>query len=139
MSTSRIIAVAILFVAMFIPNSQFAQNPGSDEDHWSLLALLRTINTLEATDLNQYGSYEPWPTLLDRHVKDLNGWAAKQYSRGNTHFAQTPEVLPGWNLRLNVQPDGQSYVVVLEDAKDKTGYAALSDERGIIRECKYIR
>lgn len=139
MSTSRIIAVVILFVAMFIPNSQFAQDPSSDENHWSLLALLRTINTIEATDFNQYGSYESWPTLLQRHLKDLNGWAANQYSRGNAHFAETPEVLPGWNLRLNVQPNGQGYVVVLEDAKDKTGYAALSDERGMIRECKYIQ
>jgi hypothetical protein len=37
-----------------------------------------------------------------------------------------------------VPPDGTGWVVVLEDAKDATGYAALSDESGVIRECKYL-
>jgi hypothetical protein len=47
--------------------------------------------------------------------------------------------LPGWNLRLNVNADGQGYVLLLEDTADKTGYAALIDERGAIRECKYLQ
>jgi len=40
---------------------------------------------------------------------------------------------------LLARPDGLSYVVLVEDAKDKNGYAALSDERGVIRECKPLQ
>jgi hypothetical protein len=50
-----------------------------------------------------------------------------------------PEILPGHNLRFNVHSDGQGYDVLLEDATDKSGYAALSDERGVIRECKALQ
>jgi len=55
------------------------------------------------------------------------------------HFSESPEVLPGWKLRLVTQTDGKGYVLLLEDARDKTGYAAVSDERAMIRECEYIR
>jgi hypothetical protein len=101
---------------------------------------MRTINTLEVTELYQYGSYASWQTFLERRAKELNGWLARFGPReANAHFGEMPEVLPGWNLRSSVQTDGQGYVVVLEDANDNTGYAALSDERGIIRECKYLQ
>ena len=35
--------------------------------------------------------------------------------------------------------DGQGYVVSSEDTSDKTGYAALSGESGVIRECPVNR
>jgi hypothetical protein len=95
---------------------------------------MRTINTLEVSDFYECGSYASWQTFLEHHEKDLNGWLAKVYSREpNVHFGGTPEILPGWNPRLNVQTDGQGYVVVLEDLQEKSGYA------GIIRECKYLQ
>lgn len=49
-----------------------------------------------------------------------------------------PEILPEWSLRLNVNADGQGYVLLLEDSADKTGYAVLNDERGVIRVRKYL-
>ena len=55
------------------------------------------------------------------------------------HFSDAPEILPGWNLRLNVHTDGQGYDVLLRDLMDeKCGYAALTDERGVIRQSKAI-
>ena len=36
------------------------------------------------------------------------------------------------------QNDGQGYVVFLEDSTDREGYAAHSDERGVIWECKWL-
>jgi hypothetical protein len=137
MQSNRISAAAILFIALITPISQFAQEPN---DHWALMGLLRTINTLEVTDFSRYGSYATWETLLERHQQDLNGWAAQYYTRkSNVHVAATPEILPGWDLRLNVQLDGQGYIAVLEDSTDKSGYAGLIDERAIIRECKYLQ
>jgi hypothetical protein len=102
-----------------------------------MLGLVRTINTAEVVEQTTYGSFASWQTLLAHQQEYLNEWLANFYSRDpNVHFGSTPEILPGWNLRLTVQSDGSGWVVMLEDAKDKNGYAALSDERGVIWECK---
>jgi hypothetical protein len=102
--------------------------------------LVRTINTAEVTERSTYGSFASWQTLLAHQQEYLNEWLANDYSRDpNVHFGSTPEILPGWNLRLIVPPDGTGWVVLLEDARDKTGYALLSDERGVIRQCKWLQ
>jgi hypothetical protein len=56
-----------------------------------------------------------------------------------TGFGSPPEVLPGLNLRLDIAPYGRSYIVFVEDANDKAGFAFVSDERGVIRYCQFIR
>jgi hypothetical protein len=141
-----ILSTVFLILALGTLASQFAQDASTGpekpnpETRSSMGGLVRTINTLEVTDFFEYGSYASWQTLLDRHTRDLNAWLARYYSReANTHFGEMPEILPGLNLRLLVQPNGQGYVVVLEDAKDKNGFALLSDERGVIRECKALQ
>jgi hypothetical protein len=87
-----------------------------------------------------YGSYEPWPNLLAHHQEDFNSWLKRFYSSNepNVQFRDAPEILPEWNLRLNVQADGKGYVLLLNDPSDKTGFAWVSDESGIIRECNTI-
>jgi len=147
MKKHRIIwSMLLLVTALVSQASQFAQNPSGSaqepdvEKRATMLGLVRTINTVEVTDFSQYGSYESWRTLRERHLRDLDGWLSRFYPRkANVHFGDMPEILPGWGLRLNVNADGQGYVLVLEDTTDKTGYAALSDERGVIRECKYLQ
>lgn len=48
-------------------------------------------------------------------------------------------VVPGWGLRLNLSSDGKAYDLLLEDTTDeKCGCAAITDERGIIRQGKTI-
>jgi len=50
-----------------------------------------------------------------------------------------PEIVPGWRLRLNVSNSGSAYDLLLEDVNDpKCGYAALTDERGTIRQAKSL-
>jgi len=134
----------MLFVLAFgTVASQSAQNAPTATDklerHASMLGLVRTINTLEVT--GQYGSYEPWPILLAHHQEGFNSWLKRFYSSNepNVQFRDAPEILPEWNLRLNVQADGKGYVLLLNDASDKTGFAWVSDESGIIRECKYLQ
>jgi hypothetical protein len=138
------VLLLVLFFGVLTP--QFAQetatNPSQPdpEKHAQMLGLLREINTLEATDFHNYGSYASWQTLLERHLRDLSAWLARYYSReAHAQFGEMPEILPAWNLRLSVQTNGQGYVVLLEDTNDKTGYAALSDERGAIKECKWLQ
>jgi hypothetical protein len=132
----------LLVLAFGTVASQSAQNAPTATDkldrHASMLGLVRTINTAESDELHTYGSYASWQTLLVHH--NLNGWLASFYSQeSNVHFGDLPEILPGWNLRLNVQADGKGYVLLLNDASDKTGFAWVSDESGIIRECKYLQ
>jgi hypothetical protein len=81
-----------------------------------------------------------WQTLLSKHPKYFNKFLAiNGPQQSNLHFADAPEILPGWNLRLNVHPDGQGYDVLLRDMTDeKCGYAALTDESGVIRQSKAI-
>jgi hypothetical protein len=111
-----------------------------------MAAFIRTINTAEASYHAEQGSYGSWQTLLgnQEYQKYLNGWLAQFYPEFYPHLAKVvqfsalPRVLPGLNMRLTVAPDGQSYIVFAEDAADKTGFAFVSDERGIIRECKFF-
>jgi hypothetical protein len=140
-----ILSTALLVLALGTSGSQFAQNALSQSkrtnqqspDHVLTINFLRTINGAEAANFSEHATYESWPDLVAYQSDYLNGWLAAYYP--NAHFDKFPEVLPGLKLRLNVHTDGHGYDVLLEDASDKTGYAAISDERGIIRECKWLQ
>lgn len=145
MSKIGIIASTVFFLlALGTLAPQFAQNAPTDEeksnkDHAILLGLVRTINTAEVANFSNYGSFASWQILLAHYPDYFNKWLADMYSQGgNAHYGEMPEILPGWKLRLNVQADGRGFVVLLEDASDKDGFAAVSDERGVIRVCKYL-
>jgi hypothetical protein len=128
----------------------FEQTP-ADVDHRpyteqqaAMLGLMRTINTFEYSDFSRSGSYDPWPVLLERNSSEFREWLARfgtalgERKEVPAHFAGLPEVIPGWKLRLNVTADGHGFTALLEDAHDKNGFAFVTDERGIIRESKYI-
>lgn len=144
MRKARIFASAFLLLLTLGP-LQFAQdsptkNPDA-ERQGVMLGLVRTINTIELTEFYESGSYAPWPILLAHHQEDFNGWLKRFYSSGepNPHYGYLPEVLPSWTLRLNVQADGKGYVLLIADTTDKTGFAWVSDESGIIRHSKFIQ
>lgn len=147
MKNHRILLITgLLILALGSVASQFAQDTSSGprkpdpERRALLIGLVRTINTAEAVERGKYGSYGSWRTLLEHQQEYLNSWLGQFYSvnDANVHFGDTPEILPGWNLRLNVHTDAQGYDLLLEDATDKS-YAALSDERGVIGECKWLQ
>lgn len=103
-----------------------------------MAGFMPTINTAEVTYDIQNRSHASWKSLLENHEqqKYLNGWLAQFYPQfypeaAKTDFGTPPEVLPGMNPRLNVAPDGRSYIVLVENANDKTGFAFVSDERGV--------
>src|SRR5579862_106752 len=143
--------MAVLQLGAFL-TPQFAQEAakGSEiSDQQSSLrglmaAFIRTTNTAEASYHAEKGSYGSWQTLLgnQEYQEYLNGWLARFYPEfypqaSKVQFGLLPGVLPGLNMRLTVAPDGQSYIVFAEDVVDKTGFALVIDERGIIRECKF--
>jgi hypothetical protein len=136
-----VILLAILVVAFLgILTPQFAQDtftnpPRPDlERRAHALGLLRTINTAEVGELSNYGSYASWQTLLAHQPKFFDKSLAINYPQvANLHFADMPEILPGWGLRFIVHADGQGYDVRLHDLTDKQwGYVALTDESGVI-------
>ena len=146
MSRTRIFVISF-FLLLAAGPLQFAQdaptsvkNPNA-ERQGVMSGLVRTINTIEVTEVTEYGSYAPWPILLAHHQEDFNEWLKRFYSSGepNAHYGDMPEILPGWNLRLNVQADGKGYVLLLADENDKTGFAWVSDESGIIRHSAYLQ
>jgi hypothetical protein len=149
MNGRRIVLSAVLLVlTLGTSASQFAQRASAgasqaDENnrtHALVLGFLRTVNTAEAEDFLKYDSYASWQTLLEHQPQYFNGWAVRFYAHGgNVHFGELPEILPGFSLRLNVHADSRGYDVLVEDLSDKNGYAGLSDERAVIRECKWLR
>lgn len=137
----QILLIAALFLfAVGATGFQQGQPLGSHQPYTErqaqMLSLIRTINTIEVTE----SSYMNWHALQERHGADLNDWLARTGVQGaQLRFGELPEILPGLKLRLNLNADGRGYSVLIEDIQDKHGFAFVSDERGIIREGKYIR
>lgn len=147
MKKHRVILGTVLLVLFLgVLTSQFAQDaptrPTKTEQarRQVAIALLRTINTAELTHHLKKGPFVPWQTVLSEQPKYFDEFLAiNGLQQSNVHFAAAPEILPGWNLRLNVHPDGQGYDVLLRDTTDeKCDYAALTDESGVIRQSKAI-
>jgi hypothetical protein len=137
-------SVVLLVMALGTSASQLPQDVRTsggenlqDESRATTLGFLRTINSAEALEFDNQGSYASWQTLLEHQGEYLNSWLATYVPKA--HFGNLPEVLPGMDLRLDAHADGRGYDAVVEDLKDKNGYAGLSDERGIIRECTFLR
>jgi hypothetical protein len=138
-------AVLLILFQGFLP-SQYAQDIPTDAGkadqlrHQFAVSLLRTLNTAEAVEQSTYGSYSPWQTLIAHHSEYFDQFVAMHRQRlAGAHFADPPEILPGWNLRMNIHIDGQGYDVVLQDMTDKKcGYAAVTDEEVVIRQGKWI-
>lgn len=136
--------VLVLTLGFLTP--QFAQdtpnNPPKPDQARRAIAIgfLRTINTIEVVEYYTYGSFASWDTLAAHQSENLRKWFAKfNPQEAGQNLPDPPEVLPGWKPRLNVHIDGKGYDVMLEDVSDQNhGYAALSDERGIIRESNPI-
>lgn len=138
---------AILFVSFLgILTPQFAQDapvgPTEADKARRMIAvsLLRTINTAEVTYHSKNGSFVIWQTLLLDQPKHFDKFLAMHgLQQANVRFGDTPEILPGWDLRLNVHADGLGYDVLLGDKTDKKcGYAALTNESGVIRQSKAL-
>jgi len=137
-----ILKVVLLGLFLGLATPQFAQDPStiakkSDQEarhHALLLGLVRTINTAEVGELSKYGSYSSWQTLLAHQPEYLNQWLTRFYPEDvGLRFGDTAGILPGFSLRFNVRADGQGYDMKLQDTTEKKwGYAAFSDESGVI-------
>jgi hypothetical protein len=145
MMRTKLVFTSLVFVALLITTarttrSQNAPPSASEAEHAKrslAISFLRVINTAELEYKMKHGPYASKDVLL----------ASEEFKRRENRIEQLakaalsngPEVLPGWSLRLNVTADGTAYDLLLEDTTDKTcAYAAVTDERGIIRESRPI-
>jgi hypothetical protein len=133
--------ISTLFLTLTAPRA--AQTPTDSPEHQRrahAIGFLRTVNTAEVIELHKLGAYSSWPTLLANQQDFLNKFLQMSYKQDpGLQFAPAPEILPGWSLRLEVHADGKGYDIRLSDLTDKScGYAALSDESGLISQSKNI-
>ena len=141
-----ILSIAFLSLFMGAPTPQFAQDTPSgpeksdQEKRYHALGLVRSINTVEVTELYKYGSYSSWQTLLAHNPEYMKKYLTMHYPQEvGMQFGEMPEVLPGWSLRLNVHPDGKGYDLMLQDLTSKEcAFAAFSNESGVIWHGKAI-
>lgn len=97
----------------------------------------RTINNLEA---NQPGSRTR--TYLRQVDLPTSPFAAKQTGPAaelltKLNFSPDQELLPGWQLTLDVTADG--YWFMLKDKTDPCGFAFVSNQGGLIYTAEPIR
>src|SRR6266852_2398888 len=141
-----ILSTGLLVLFLGVLTSQNAQDvpTGAEKSdrlrHQFAVSLLRTINTAEAVDQTKFGSYSSWQILLAHHSEYFDQFIKMHRQElPNAHYTDLPEILPGWNLRMNMHGDGQGYDVLLQDLTDKKcGYAAVTDENTVIRQSKTI-
>ena len=140
MSTFLLVLLAGLLTPQFAQESPSARANAEKARRHLAVDLLRAINTAEVSHKLQKGSFLPWQSLLADEPGYFGPFLARYpQPKANSHFENPPNILPGWNLRLNIHSDGQGYDVLLSDTSDeKCGYAALTDESGIIRQSKAI-
>lgn len=102
--------------------------------------LLRAIDTAEVTYKYKHGG--SLCGLVSEEFRADSGMAqlAKNFpDYQNAQFSKRHEILPEWLSRLNLTGGAPAYDLVLEDTTHKTcGYAAITDERGVIRQSKAI-
>ncbi len=101
------------------------------------LMATRTINNLEA---NQPGSRTR--TYLRQVELPMSPFAAKQTGPAaelltKLNFSPDQELLPGWQLTLDVTADG--YWFMLKDKTDPCGFAFVSNQGGLIYTAEPIR
>jgi hypothetical protein len=125
----------ILLLGVVAP--QFAQSvpqgPGTPDKERRAFAIgfVRTINVAEVMEVQTYGAFAPWQTLLAHQAKHFQGFLDAK--RTGLEFGDAPEIFPGWNLRINVHADGQGFDLMLQDVASKQApYAAYTNESGVI-------
>jgi hypothetical protein len=110
---TRIIFCGAVLLALTLTTAmpQFGQNaknepPDADQArHMMAISLLRSINTLESALRMKNGSYATWNELLtsQEFKEDMAKCITESgMPLAGAHFAKSPEILPGWSLRLNL-------------------------------------
>jgi hypothetical protein len=154
MKNHRVILSTVSLVFFFgVLTPHFAQNTPEKPDlerRALAMGLVRSIGTVESEYHDKNGSYATWQNLLSSHPQYFEKFLTMHGLRqANLHFADAPEILPGWNLRLRVHADGQGFDLMLQDPATKqvlqdpttkqVPYAIFLNEDAIIWEATALQ
>jgi hypothetical protein len=143
-------AFTLLFLSAALPGTlpAWPQQPATalssreNERRSFAIVLVRAINAAEVHYKHEHQVYANWETLFGNGDFSENGtkWASKDFPTvGHALYGSGAEIAPGWRLRLSLSNNGNSYDLLLEDVTDpKCSYAALTDERGLIRQSRAV-
>jgi len=125
------------------PQKGATPTAGREQERRSFaINLTRAIQKAQVDFKAKHGAYANWDSLIGNGYFTSTGtkWASPDFPTvGQALYGSGPEVVPGWRLRLNVSRNGNAYDLLLEDVTDpKCGYAAVTDERGLIRQAKSL-
>lgn len=116
----------------------------SDDDRRMLAVhAVRVINTAEAIYRQEQGRYASWEELYGSSALESASQRFRSTPMGNRvpvpTLAPGTEVIPGFELRLVVKPDGSGYNLSLRDIQQRNcGSSFFSDDSGLIDEGKNI-
>jgi hypothetical protein len=96
------------------------------------LTATRTVNNLEA---NQPGAKSG--RFLEQHELMTSPFAANSQAAKRLNFIRDADLLPGWQLTLNMTSDG--YWFMIKDKTDPCGFAYISNHAGLIFSAEPIR
>jgi hypothetical protein len=98
------------------------------------LQATRTVNNIQA---NQPGAVS---SQFLKHEELATSPFVQSDSKGavkNLNFTQGQELLPGWQLTLDVTADG--YWFMVKDTTDPCGFAYISNKAGLIYSAAHLR
>ena len=125
------------------PQKATTPTGGREQERRSFaINLARAIQKAEVDYKAKHGTYGNWDSLMGNGYFTSAGtkWASPDFPTvGQALYGSGPEIVPGWRLRLSISNSGSSYDLLLEDVTDpKCGYAALTDDRGRLRQAKSL-
>ena len=111
----------------------------ADETHapitiWHVLALTRTINTIEVVHFQKTGIYADHAALLDYLREQKNCKTAHEGVREWTsrlNFS-SDEILPGWFMDYEVKPGNTGYILILTGSEENQKSVVITDEDVVI-------
>ena len=127
--------VYVLFVLGFALFAAFAGETQTPIAVPHVLALTRTINTLEVVHFSKTGVYADRAALLDclrENKKDrmkAAGQVVEWISRLNF---SSDEILPGWFMDYEVKPGNTGYILILTASDEKQKSVVITDEKLMI-------
>ena len=126
-----------LLVSVVALQSQ-QREPVAKADRKTAITLVRLINTAELEPKFQRARYESFSDLLQSGALKNTQRHFPQLAVEELNLQSERDVLPGWELRLVVSGDGNSYKLSLIEKEDRCKFGFFSDEVGIIYHGKAI-
>ncbi len=110
------------------------ETPQQQERRRQALGATRNVNNMQANQPAARGS-----RYLRHEDLASSPFAQKQTSAAfkSLHLTPGDEILPGWELKLDVSDD--SYWFMIKDKTDPCGFAYISNKAGVIYTAEPIR